>query len=156
MNVLFFNPWQLVSLNTREHVAPSWPIGLLYVAATTIAAGHNVSIIDAFMDGCIPNRFYGMHNVSYEGTSSGAALLVGASGKIISILTKKYAQPDVIGISLPFSSQHTLVPYIIEAIKSAAPDATLVFGGGHATIAADALLAIDGVDYVIRGEGEVA
>jgi len=156
MKVLLFNPWQPIAPGGKEHVAVAWPTGILYVAAATQAAGHEVSIIDAFIDGCFPHRFYGMHNVCYEGHTVGDSLLVGVSAETVVMLIQTHAQPDVIGVSLPFSSQYAHVPFILQVIKTAAPDATIVFGGGHATIAPDSLLAIDGIDYVIVGEGESA
>ncbi len=163
MKVLLINPAQPTFNKSCENLAASWPMGVLYVAAAVKRAGYAVRILDAHMGGCTPFVMTnGNHNVWYttqmlqnkdgEFTEDGTVgLLNGVFKGMVN-----YEEPDVVGISLMFSSIHHLVPFIVSTIKEVVPNATIVLGGAHASIAARELLEIDGVDYVITGEGEVA
>ncbi|MBV9969045.1 MAG: radical SAM protein [Xanthobacteraceae bacterium] len=62
--------------------------------------------------------------------------------------------PDLIGISVLFSTAHKSTLRIAEVCKSIWPEAPVVVGGMHATNAAAQLLDNPAVDYVFRGEGE--
>lgn len=62
--------------------------------------------------------------------------------------------PDVIGMSILFSTAHRSTGHIADAVKRLWKDAPVVVGGMHATNAADALLKMPSVDFVCRGEGE--
>lgn len=62
--------------------------------------------------------------------------------------------PDVIGMSILFSTAHRSTGHIADAVKRLWKDAPVVVGGMHATNAADSLLKMPSVDFVCRGEGE--
>ncbi len=62
--------------------------------------------------------------------------------------------PDMVGISILFSTAHNAVIPISKAIKQKWPNTKIVVGGMHATSAVESLLSISHVDYVARGEGE--
>ena len=62
--------------------------------------------------------------------------------------------PDVIGISVLFSTAHKSTLRIAEVCKLIWPDVPIVVGGMHATNAVKQLLENPAVDYVCRGEGE--
>ena len=65
-------------------------------------------------------------------------------------------RPDILAFSLIFSTSHTVFAITLGILKSLWPDACVVVGGTHATAAALPILQNDQVDYVIRGEGEIA
>ena len=62
--------------------------------------------------------------------------------------------PDLIGISVLFSTAHKSTLRIAEVCKSIWPGAPVIVGGMHATNAAAQLLDNPAIDYVFRGEGE--
>lgn len=62
--------------------------------------------------------------------------------------------PDVIGLSILFSTAHKSSLHIAAALKERWPGAPIVIGGMHATNAVEALLESRNVDYVCRGEAE--
>ncbi|MBF0551010.1 MAG: radical SAM protein [Deltaproteobacteria bacterium] len=64
--------------------------------------------------------------------------------------------PDIVGISLIFSTSHRFFQLTIKVLKALWPKATLIVGGVHASNCVDLLLSYQEVDYVLRGEGELA
>jgi anaerobic magnesium-protoporphyrin IX monomethyl ester cyclase len=64
--------------------------------------------------------------------------------------------PDVIGLSLMFSSSYKVSMKTIEMAKKKWPNAVSVFGGNQATNTYKELLNEPNIDYVVRGEGEIA
>jgi len=64
--------------------------------------------------------------------------------------------PDIIGISLIFSTSHRFFETIVLILKKYWPNVKVVVGGTHATNCFKAILNCDAVDYIIRGEGEIA
>ncbi|HKP97809.1 MAG TPA: cobalamin-dependent protein [Fibrobacteria bacterium] len=62
--------------------------------------------------------------------------------------------PDVIGISISFSTAHKSTLRIAEACKRIWPNTPVIVGGMHATNSVDQLLENLAIDYVCRGEGE--
>jgi anaerobic magnesium-protoporphyrin IX monomethyl ester cyclase len=65
-----------------------------------------------------------------------------------------HSPPDLVGISVLFSTAHKSTLRIAEVCKSLWPAAPIVVGGMHATNAATQLLDNPAIDYVFRGEGE--
>ena len=64
--------------------------------------------------------------------------------------------PDVVGLSLMFSSSYKVSMKTIEMAKNKWPNSVSVFGGNQATNTYKELLSESNVDYVVRGEGEIA
>lgn len=62
--------------------------------------------------------------------------------------------PDVVGLSILFSTAHRTAGHIADAVKRRWPNAPIIVGGMHATNAVPKLLEMPSVDYVCRGEGE--
>lgn len=157
MKVLLVNPWQPIHDTTRASFGVAWPLGLLYLATATRAAGHDVTVLDMAVGG---NSAWVHHGAVRMTRASGFppdehdVLLIGMPlGALASAIIE--IEPDVIGLSLPFSSQHRYIPRIIEALKTHAPNALIIAGGTHTTLAADLVLDFDGINYVVAGEGEV-
>lgn len=64
--------------------------------------------------------------------------------------------PDVIGISLLFSSSYNSCMKVAELCKVLFPNAKVVFGGNHATNDFQNLLSLPSIDFVFRGEAEIS
>ena len=64
------------------------------------------------------------------------------------------SSPDVIAISNMFSWQIEQAFDMAALAKVVCPNATVIFGGPHASSFPEDTLAMDGVDYVFMGEGE--
>ncbi|MFC1707355.1 B12-binding domain-containing radical SAM protein [Planctomycetota bacterium] len=64
------------------------------------------------------------------------------------------AKPDVVAISNMFSWQVEKAYEMARLAKQACPDATVVFGGPHASSFPREALSADAIDYVVMGEGE--
>jgi len=62
----------------------------------------------------------------------------------------------LVGISALFTPYHESALQTAVAIKNRYPDCRIVVGGHHATAMPEAVMKCPAVDYVIRGEGEVA
>jgi len=64
--------------------------------------------------------------------------------------------PDIVGISLTFSSANNLTLYLANIIKTKWPNAKVIIGGNHATNMYKKLLEDRNIDYVLRGPAESA
>jgi anaerobic magnesium-protoporphyrin IX monomethyl ester cyclase len=65
--------------------------------------------------------------------------------------------PDIVAISLMFSTAHKFCKHLIGIYKKLWPKTTIVIGGIHATNCAEYILdTIPEADYVFRGESEIA
>jgi radical SAM superfamily enzyme YgiQ (UPF0313 family) len=64
--------------------------------------------------------------------------------------------PDILAFSLIFSTSHAIFAITLDILKALWPEACVVVGGTHATAATRPILENNNVDYVIRGEGEIA
>jgi len=65
-------------------------------------------------------------------------------------------KPDIICISLMFSTSYPFFKLLAELLKTLWPEATIIVGGVHTTNCVETILAVTKVDYVLRGEGEIA
>ena len=63
-------------------------------------------------------------------------------------------RPDIIGVSIPFSSQAETAVGLCRKIKNSYPDIPLVAGGAHVSVRYKHLLENEVSDYCIPGEGE--
>lgn len=66
------------------------------------------------------------------------------------------SKPDIVGVSVLFSSAHNTSIIIAEMVKRKWPDAVVICGGNHATNLYKNLLKDPNIDYVLRGEGELS
>lgn len=105
------------------------PLGILYLAACLERQGrHSVAVIDCQVE------------------ELGYPALVQRIGA---------EAPDVVGIT---AMTLTLLDVMetVRAAKKAAPGAKVVLGGPHVHLYAEESIALDGVDYLVLGEGEYA
>jgi anaerobic magnesium-protoporphyrin IX monomethyl ester cyclase len=128
----------LVSTNRERQPYPVVPNGLACVASALDTAGHDVSFVD----------------LCFERDP------VAAAGR-----AARQLAPSIIGVSvrnIDNSDSIALQHYtpearsVIEALRSAAPDAKLIAGGAAFGVAPEALFREFGVDYAVAGDGERA
>jgi anaerobic magnesium-protoporphyrin IX monomethyl ester cyclase len=111
------------------------PIGLAYIASYLKKFGHEVEIIDAIPEGW-KNRgeYWGL-----------------APGEIISRIGRM--NPDMIGMSVPFSS-NTDASFELSRLIKEHFDVPLVLGGAHPSVLPKRTLEDSKADYVVLSEGE--
>jgi anaerobic magnesium-protoporphyrin IX monomethyl ester cyclase len=119
------------------------PVGLLYLAASLEAAGHEVAIYDALID------------VDFDGLVSDAdgRFHIGASREAFMERVRS-EKPDVVGVTNPFADFAGMALWATRAAREALPACKTVVGGPHATAVPEFFLSDDSVDFVVRGEGE--
>lgn len=134
MKVLLVNPRteDMISTELPDYVSKEVgvfpPLGLLYVAAYLRQnSGHNVALADLPAENC-----------SYEKLAERV----------------RAGKPDLVGIT---GTTHNLVGIrrTAECVKAAAPDTRVCIGGPHVEAFPEDSLALQSVDYAIRGEGEL-
>ena len=158
MKVMLFNPWLPIHPSITPSFGNAWPLGLLYVAAAVRAAGHKVDIFDASVGGSVTykpdGKFFLLNLMTAIQGYQNSLPLVGAPIDSLKAALER-SRPEVVGLSLPISSQHDFVPFFVKLIKENS-NAKIVVGGTHATMAAELLTGMDGIDYIVTGEGEVS
>jgi anaerobic magnesium-protoporphyrin IX monomethyl ester cyclase len=132
MKVLLINPPAENTLPTEvpdflsEERGPNPPLGLLYLASTLQAAGHDVEVLDSQVEGL---RFDGIQGIV------------------------RRVKPDLVGTS---AMSFTLIDalYTAKAVKDVDGDIKVVFGGPHPPIYPRETVSLPCVDYAVAGEGE--
>ena len=119
------------------------PVGLLYLAASLEAAGHEVVIYDALLDVDFDRLVRGPDSRYHIGATREAF-----------IERVRAERPEVVGVTNPFADFAEMALWATRAAREAVPTCTTVVGGPHATAVPQSFLADDSVDFVIRGEGE--
>ena len=115
-----------------------FPLGLMYLAAVVKDVCH-VEIFD-----CLTSEVE---------TREGNAVTYGASFEEISrVISEK--KPDVIGISVPFTSQYRNAERVAIISKAVNPKIVTVFGGPDPSVRFKDILENGYCDYCIVGEGE--
>ncbi|TKJ39085.1 hypothetical protein CEE37_11735 [candidate division LCP-89 bacterium B3_LCP] len=136
MKVLLIYP-PLKTDNPYEPVP--FPLGLGYVASSLRTAGHQTFILDASLGPVRREKKGGLYHFGLD-----IAEIVNRATEI---------QPDIIGISVPFTSRLKASVDIAQVIRKALPEVHLISGGMHATVDPTTLLE-NGFDAVILGEAE--
>jgi len=140
MRVQLIHPPAYVNPTALTALAPSLPLGLAYIASSTRAAGHEVSVIDAV--GEAPGRI----------VREGKVAALGLSAE--EIVARIEPETQVVGLSQMFTYQWYVVKRILAAIKEARPDVLIVSGGEHFTGQPAYALDDSETDLVVIGEGE--
>jgi radical SAM superfamily enzyme YgiQ (UPF0313 family) len=118
------------------------PLGLAYIAGALEAAGHDVQVVDAVGAGPdVRTRYY-------------KGYLVGL--RLEDIAARIPAEARIVGISVIFTHEWPAVAHLVDLIKTARPDVTVVLGGEHATSMPEFCLRTSRADALVMGEGEEA
>jgi anaerobic magnesium-protoporphyrin IX monomethyl ester cyclase len=142
MKILLINPPQTF-LQGSEPPAGNLPLGLMYLAAVLDKAGYKVEILDAFMADCEPQK-------------TGDATTIGLPFDQIEAEIRR-RNPDIVGISGPFTSQIGNTLKVSELAKKVNPKVLTVVGGPHvSTVPEEFLNEAKTVDIAVTGEGEYA
>lgn len=142
--IQILRPPQVYS-RTNISVAVAMPIGPAYVASTLRSAGYPVSMIDAVGEGLTEVR----------PSLCGRLLVRGLAPDQIAARIKP--ETRILGISLMFSQEWPEHRELLGYLRRQRPDLTVVAGGEHATALTEETLRDGGVvDWVVRGEGEMA
>jgi anaerobic magnesium-protoporphyrin IX monomethyl ester cyclase len=115
------------------------PVGLLYIAAK-IKDICNLQVLDCLVDG-------------FEIKAQDDKTIYGTSLGIIENKIKKF-NPDIVGITVPFSTQLENAIVISTICKKINNKMIVVFGGPDPTIRYEYILAKNYCDYCVVGEGE--
>lgn len=148
-NILFINlpslPYEeIIASFSGEHLLTqpvSMPLGILYLSSYVkkhTAVG-TVGVLDYALN---INEMAKYRNIE----------------NYIENIAKKNVEfrPDILAFSLIFSTSHHFFVICSKMLKSLWPEATVIVGGTHATNCAKYLLDNEQVDFVARGEGEIA
>ena len=143
--VLIAPPRYFKNSRLSDYTGFSRNLGLGYVAAVLREGGADVSILDAFAEGVdtfipadLPNGRVFRCGLSYE-----------------EIAARIPSDTAVIGLNVPFSNVAPIVFELAAFLKERFPRALIVLGGVHPSAFPEESMR-DGVDCVIRGEGELA
>lgn len=151
--ILFIQPpafsWRL----DRRDINPNPPLGAAYIAAVLEHAGYEVGILDAFVEGWF--RDPEPLEDDPENVPSDAVERVGLSFKEIAARIEAF-KPDVVGVASLFTCQRKNAHAICRVTKEISRDIVVVMGGKNPTALSDVTMRDPNVDFVIRGEGEVA
>ena len=131
MKVLLINP-PLKSDNPSEPIP--FPLGLGYLAASLRHAGHQAVILDACLGNARRAKGEQLYSIGLNTT------------EILDWIRE--CHPDIIGISVPFTSRLKVSVELSITLREALPDIPLIAGGMHATV--DPVLLLDrGFDAVL-------
>lgn len=170
MKVLLITPPHYVPLESFA-VSVGQPLGIAYLGASLREAGHDVHLYDALIAGRMPGLT--RHDVNgtetdrvrisngiFERHPAGPGFpehstIIGASfDRIRDVIAE--VKPDVVGISVIFTSIFKSGARIAELVKEVDPNIVTLMGGTHVTVSHESVIAHDSIDYVITGEAEVS
>ena len=137
MKIVLINP-PFISLSGDMHMA--LPLGLAYLASFVESHGHTVEIIDAPMAAPskkLEEKKYWI-GLSYD--------------EILEQINQ--IEPDVVGISCPFSLRYQFTIELSQKIKKRFPEIVMIAGGVHPTLFPEKTLSEGQMDFVVLGEGE--
>ncbi|HEX4048233.1 MAG TPA: cobalamin-dependent protein, partial [Elusimicrobiota bacterium] len=121
------------------------PLSIAYLAASLLAAGHEVRCVDALGEGIDRMGVSYAPHIRYRGLPIPEIVARAGDGE----------PPDAIGVTTMFSQDWPHVEDMIRALRARFPRTPVIIGGEHATACADYVLReCPEVDYVAAGEGE--
>lgn len=119
------------------------PIGIVYVAGSLRAAGHDLTIVDSIGEALEQYHYFGIKNLYLNGLT------------IPQIVERIPVDSEFIGVSFPFSNEWPLAKKVCVAIREAFPRAIIFAGGEHATAMPEYCLTdCPAINYIVVGEGE--
>jgi magnesium-protoporphyrin IX monomethyl ester (oxidative) cyclase len=177
MKVLLIYPPHLATPSTVGNLSVGQPLGLAYLGAVLEQEGHEVHLLDALIGGLheslgpgqasrpgppaaaplsavrVSRGLFGVHHLN--GRFPPGSFAVGLSPGEIAARVRDL-RPQVVGISVNFSSLHHISLYLAELVKAGDPGIITILGGSHVTLAPAGVLENPAVDYIVAGEGERA
>lgn len=121
----------------------SMPLSIAYLAASLLAAGHEVEVLDALGLGLDKMRTSYRPGIVYRGLSNDE------------IIARMHGDYDAIGITTMFSQEWPHLRKLVDDVHRAFPDLPIIMGGEHANACAELVLRqCPGVQHVCLGEGE--
>ena len=124
MKILLINP--IIVKRNFAVLTNTEPIMFEYLAAM-VMDNHEVEILDGLPKGLTPEQI---------------------------LESVKAYKPDIIGISVAYSTLIKVAKNLSDAIKKEFPDIKIILGGNAATFTAKELIHHDSVDILVLGEGE--
>lgn len=149
LRTLLISPPITIPRDMQKRCIP--PLGLSYIGASLEAKKMNVTMLDCMVEGYEHEEY------------SGNLMTYGLSMDMLEErLRELSAPPDVIGISVLFSTDLHNLFNVTRTVKKVLPKCVIVAGGLHPTIYPKEIFELDQtlngtvhtVDFVIRGEGE--
>ena len=133
-----------VMVAVKSPVSPTCPpLGLAYIASSLVAAGQEVSVVDAL--GEAPAQFLPSDDPRF--------LLQGLSEP--DILSRIDSKTDLIGLSCMYSYEWPHIRNFLNEIRKKFPRARIVLGGEHASALPEFCLDdCSALDACVMGEGE--
>lgn len=143
----------------RVQIGRHAPIGLLYLAGELRGAGHEVEIFDALAH-TGDNRIVSAASAGPAGRQKIARhprmrhlVHWGADWDAMADAIRQ-ASPDVIGISCMFTPYYETAYHAARLARELAPNAVILLGGSHPTVAYEHAVRETAFDAIILGEGE--
>lgn len=124
--ILLINPCYRYAYNAYREINIVPPLGILYIATRLFQAGYHVSILDMLLNDIRPDE--------------------------VAVYIQK-EKPDVVGISMNFSSTANICYEIAKNLKMIGIHHIFV-GGNHATFTYQEAIMNSDIDYVVRYQGE--
>jgi radical SAM superfamily enzyme YgiQ (UPF0313 family) len=116
------------------------PLGLAYVAAAVEESGRPLHVVDAVaLAPCRKTRYF-------------KGVLVGL--RLEEIVRRIPADCGAVGITVIFTHEWPAVVRLVQLIKAARPELTVILGGEHISSAPEFCLATSAADVLVLGEGE--
>ncbi|MCU0611062.1 MAG: B12-binding domain-containing radical SAM protein, partial [Candidatus Eisenbacteria bacterium] len=140
MNLLLIRPPVIHRRGDFYGSIPGIPIGIAHLAAVVRAAGHEVTVLDAY--GLAPRRLYpfGREYVARGLTPE-------------QIRSAIPTDTEAIGLSVHCTTEQAVARVLLADLRAAFPGTPLIVGGYHPTFVPEQFVRL-GADYVVLGEGE--
>lgn len=142
MKVLLIQPPMSLLSGEQPSVVP--PLGLAYIASVLKRENIEVKIMDTIADGLHQSKHSTFKTISHFGLEW---------EEIRKRLSME--NPDVVGISCPFSSSAKNAHRIAEIVKTINKNIFTVMGGAHPSALPREVLTDPNIDFVVIGEGEL-
>lgn len=143
----------------------SIPYGLMSIAAVLKDRGFSVALLDCLAvnkSKKIPVPDELDYLSFFYGNSDGSAFSLfhdyrhyGYSFEYVGKKTRDLS-PFLVGISSLFTPYSDMAEQVAQSVKKFWPECHVVMGGHHPTVLPESVMACSAVDFLIRGEGEIA
>ena len=140
MKVTLIHPPVYINKHGLTALRPSLPLGLAYIAAVLRDDKHEIAVIDAL--GEAPEQMM----------PDGDIWRLGLTPE--EIIARVPAGTRAIGITSMWSYSWPIVRELIQKLRAAFPNTTIVCGGEHFTAVPDLSMAQAPIDFLVLGEGE--